>query len=128
MAGWILRDHVVGRPLATEQLPGITANRVRHAYDWGLFEISRPQPNRAVHPSGEELNPASSSDTFHPILNAQKPHFQDITSDPVLLLGGTSGTRRGELSRSTARIWLADSEDFVDAYVMETDGTYGKAN
>lgn len=125
VVGWISDDHVLGQPLDPRQLPGVTAGRADLAYDWCLFELNGPRLNRAIHPCGNPIDDELGSVTTHPILVAENPHFHDGTSDPVLVLGAAAGPRRGEISGVQARIWLAHSECFVDAYVLETDDDEG---
>ncbi|KAJ8117562.1 hypothetical protein OPT61_g1273 [Boeremia exigua] len=113
---WISSDNIVGRPLNPEDFPGITANRARLNYDWCLFGVANPRSNRAVGPGCDEV-----SGVTHSILTAEKPHFADEEPTPVLVLGAEGGSRHGELSNISARIWLAHCDAFVDAYILETD-------
>lgn len=125
VAGWISNDNVLGKPLDPRQLPAITANRASLAYDWCLFGVAEPHINRALHPSTNPSNAGIDLDRTHLILVAERPHLQDDTSDSVLLLGAVAGSRRGEISDVSSRIWLANSDCFVDAYVFEPKNSNG---
>ena len=128
VTGWISSDNVLGQPLDPQQLPGITANHTNLAYDWSLFEVAEPHANRAIHPSSEELSIKANPIEAHSILMADIPHFQDDESDPVIMLGAVAGSRRGELLSIPARIWMAYSDSFVDAYVLEINQSKGSYN
>lgn len=121
VTGWISDDNVLGRPLNSTQLPGITANRASPAYDWSLFDVAEARPNRALHRTSN--SPANNA---HTIELAEKPHFHDDEPCPVLMLGAVTGPRYGELATVPARIWLAYTETFVSAYILETEGDTGK--
>lgn len=126
ISGWISDDNILGCPLDPERLPGVCANRAEVTYDWILFEVSCPQSNEALHPAVDDENTHEGFPGSHSILIAQKPYTRDGVCDPVLLLGAVGGPRRGELSPIPARIWLAYSKTFVDAYVLETEDGDGK--
>ena len=126
-AGAVTIDCTLGHPLDPQKLPGVTANRAALGYDWCLFGVSDPHPNRAIHPRAGMHGESSDDISSHHILVAQTPHFEDDMSDTVLLLGASAHTRRGELSSTTARLWLAHSQDFVDAYMLETYDDGGRS-
>lgn len=115
---WISDDNVIGQPLDTQQLPGVTAGRAEVTHDWTLFEVQSLRPNRAVHLRLPDTTKGSVAVETHPILVAAKPSFRDGIADPVLLLGTPGGTRRGEFSNLPADLWLENNECFVDAYVL----------
>jgi len=107
--------HTVGHILDHSQLPGVSAGRATPLYDWALFTTASPRPNQA-HNAGKAAEMLNSS---HDILAAEKPRFYSGVSDTVIILDGTSGTRHGEMSSLPARIWIAQSKSFVDAYSLE---------
>ncbi|KAJ4362385.1 hypothetical protein N0V83_010478 [Neocucurbitaria cava] len=124
---WIPIESAIGNILLPEIFHGVTAGRTTPSYDWSLFTVSSPRPNEVNevnHSSSDVENDGTSNVRLHSILKAENPLFQDDISDPVLLLGAVGGNRRGELSSVPTRIWLAGSEGFVDAYLLQLqDGT-----
>ncbi|KAH7083870.1 hypothetical protein FB567DRAFT_604960 [Paraphoma chrysanthemicola] len=119
LGSWLPHNVALGRPISTESLPGTMAQRAKPGYDWCLLDMKSPLPNLAVHPESAHGGFAS-----HEILMAQIPVFEEGTSDPMLLLGASGGTRRGTISSTMGRIWLAHSASFVDTYLLElNEGT-----
>lgn len=117
LGSWICEHNVLGTVLDTSSMPAVSDGKVVKSHDWALFEVKEPRPNLAVHTSSHQAGVASEDVTTHDILQAELPQFNDDLSDPVLLLGGTKGTRRGELSSLPASICIGDTP--VDAYTME---------
>lgn len=111
--GRICEYNIVGEILDQNLLPGVTAGQARPSHDWALFEVEIPRPNTVVSDSDQQ-------DARH-ILSAARPSFTEGLSDPVVLLKNTGRTLRGELSDQSARIWLSQEEEFVDAYMLELD-------
>jgi hypothetical protein len=125
LADWISDGGVLGHILDSQRLPGVSANRARLSHDWALFGVQMPLRNLAGHDINDNGNDGSAS-TSYAILTAQKLHSKDDLSAPVRLLGAAGGNRRGELSDESARIWLAHSDCFVDAYMLELAEGTGK--
>jgi hypothetical protein len=123
---WVSDNATVGRPLNLRELPGVSANRANPSFDWSLIEMRNPRRNLAVHHSQSGEDESLEHGGTHPILIAQKPHFNDGLSDPVLLLGATSGPRFGDLLSVPASIYLVQSECFADAYMLEIKEGTGK--
>ena len=113
----------IGQALDPQDLPGVKSGRSIPSHDWALFEVSSPRPNLATPPQPATTGEKSNA---HPILIPEKPHFQDGISPPVLLLGASGCSRYGELSEAPARLWIAQTEDFVDAYMLEMSELSGK--
>lgn len=114
---------ILGSVLDPRKLPGVAAGQALPSHDWALFEIKIKMPNTAV-PIVNECPGVPENDAVHHILAAKRPRFEDGVSDPVLLLSGTHGTQRGELSSNSARIWIGHSRTFVDAYILELEEGY----
>jgi hypothetical protein len=115
---WIADDDVLGHVLLPPALPGVAAGRSALTHDWALFDVATPLPNmvaRMQHPPHYESEDLQN----RPILIAEKPHFLDDISAAVQLLGATEGPRDGELSSLPARLWLAHSDCFVNAYMLD---------
>lgn len=123
---WIPIESAIGNILLPEAFHGVAAGRATPSYDWSLFSVNTPRPNEVCQKSSGADNNDASDVRLHAILKAENPSFQDDISDPVLLLGATGGIRRGELSSVPARIWLAGSEGFVDAYLLQLQDGTGK--
>jgi hypothetical protein len=121
---WIPRGSGLGSVLKPDAYPGVTAGRAKQSHDWSLFTVNSPRSNRAYHLNvhGEDATDVAS----HMVLQAEKPVFHDDVSDPVLLLGATRGTRQGELCSVPTRLWLAQSDKFVDAYLLQVKNGTGE--
>ncbi|KAH8708453.1 hypothetical protein GQ44DRAFT_763464 [Phaeosphaeriaceae sp. PMI808] len=117
-SGWVTENDVLGHVVHHSKLPGVAAGRARPTHDWATFELSHTLPNKAVRSQSDNHNGDSDS---REILIAEHPYFQDGISEPVELLGAAGGSRRGELSSLPARIWLAHSTCFVDAYMFRLE-------
>ncbi|KAF2679287.1 hypothetical protein K458DRAFT_393978 [Lentithecium fluviatile CBS 122367] len=112
--------NVFGRILDVNALPGVSAGRIRPANDWSLFTVREPRMNRATGPPSDTgLEKSDESNTLHNIQVAEQPTFHDGESDPVLMLGGAGGPRRGTLSGLPTGIWIDKSNGFVNAYPLE---------
>jgi hypothetical protein len=110
LGGWICEHSIIGAVLDTSAAPAVANGIVTQSHDWALFEVKEPRPNLANHPLSEDV-------ASHEILKAERPLFNDDLSDPVLLLGGTKGTRRGELSSLPAFICISDT--LVEVFTLE---------
>jgi len=122
-------SHVIGRIVDTNALPGVSAGRTKPSNDWSLFVVNEPRINLATTPSStKDLETTAIMDTLQGIHVAEQPTFLDGASDPVLLLGGAGGPRRGELSSLPAAIWIEGSDGFVDAYPLELTESVGKCS
>jgi hypothetical protein len=126
LSHWVSDDAVIGQPLNLRELPGVSANRASPSYDWSLIQMKNSRQNIASQNSQPPGKGSVQLDKSHPILIAQKPHFNDGISDPVLLLGATSGALFGELLSVPASIYLVQSERFADAYMLEVKKGNGK--
>ncbi|KAF2794524.1 hypothetical protein K505DRAFT_383881 [Melanomma pulvis-pyrius CBS 109.77] len=112
----------LGQVIDPSKLPGVTARITKQSYDWVLVSVDNPRPNEVVGSvSGRDHYRVANNESTHKIMIASRPSFQDNISDPVLLLSGTQGTLRGELSSLPARIWVSHSEGFVSAYMLELE-------
>ncbi|KAF2259286.1 hypothetical protein CC78DRAFT_586118 [Lojkania enalia] len=100
--GFICEDNILGSILDPELLPGVAAGNTAPSHDWVLFSLELPRPNQVPKIHSTE-------------------QFTDGVSNSVLLLGGTHGIRRGELSDSMARVLIRQGEGFVDAYMLELE-------
>ncbi|KAF1846956.1 uncharacterized protein K460DRAFT_50841 [Cucurbitaria berberidis CBS 394.84] len=121
---WIPAECAIGGILLPESFRGVSAGRTAPSYDWTLFSVNAARPNQVIKRGSCVENDAANDVEVHSILKAERPLFQDEVSDPVLLLGAVGGVRRGELSSVPSRIWLTESEGFVDAYLLQLeDGT-----
>lgn len=119
--------NLLGQPLDPRKLPGVSADHPGSAYDWSLVEIRDPQPNQTMHQNqGTGIDVAACTDSY-PILVAKHPYSEDSTSDTVLLLSAVGRERRGVLDIVPASIWLAHSEDFGNAYMLELNDGSGKS-
>lgn len=58
---------------------------------------------------------------------AARPTFHDDISDPVFMIGGSTGPKPGELSSLVSRILIGSSKKFVDAYMLTLNGTEGES-
>ncbi|CAO2655216.1 Nn.00g102800.m01.CDS01 [Neocucurbitaria sp. VM-36] len=117
---WVPIECAIGDVLLPEAFRGVSAGRATPSYDWTLFSVNATRLNQVIHQSRNEIDDTS-DERVHSILKAEQPCFQDDVSDPVLLLGPAGGVRRGELSSVPTRIWLAGSEGFVDAYLLQLE-------
>lgn len=121
---WLSKENALGRPLDPDRLPGVAARRTRPSYDWSLFNMKLPRLNEAAQIWTGKVEAAyknTSTTKSHAILIAEKPNFDDDVSDTVIMLGAAAGTRRATLSIMPASIWMADSQSFVCAYVLQID-------
>jgi hypothetical protein len=126
LSHWVSDDAVIGQPLNLKELPGVSANRASPSYDWSLIQMKNSRQNLASQNFQPSENGSFQLGRSHSILIAQKPYFNDGVSDPVLLLGATSGAQFGELLSVPASIYLVQSERFVDAYMLEVKKGNGK--
>lgn len=124
--GWICEHNIVGQILDPGRLRGVSAGNATPSHDWALFDVKAPLPNLVVPKSTEGTEDNQGCGALRPILQADRPKFKDDLSDPVLLLSGSHGAQRGELSNLPARIWIAQSRTFVDAYTLELEEGNGK--
>jgi hypothetical protein len=140
VAGWTCEHNLVGQVVDPEKLPGVAARGVKRTHDWALIDVDEPRPNEVVGVASrhdrnhdKNKNTASDDDTLagndntQQILAATHPTFQDNISDPALLLSGTHGTQRGEISCLPASIWLSHTGGFVKAYMLELEDGNGKS-
>jgi hypothetical protein len=121
--GWICEHNILGNVLDLDNLPGVTARHARPSHDWALFSLKSYRPNVVVDTPDRVIQDnkndnVTQRDLQH-ILIPQRPTFKDNLSEPVLLVGGMRGTRRGELSNLPARLWIGQTECFVDAHTLE---------
>jgi hypothetical protein len=123
---WICKEHIVGQVIDPSEHPGIAAGSTKQTHDWALIDTNVPRPNEVANAMFNQ--PDVSNETAHQILVATRPSFQDQISDPVLLLSGTHGTLRGELSSLSASIWVRQGDGFVDAYMLELADGAGKTS
>jgi hypothetical protein len=121
--GWICEHNILGNVLDLDNLPGVTARHARPSHDWALFSLESYRqnvvvdtPERVIQDNRDDN--VTQRDLQH-ILIPQRPTFKDNRSEPVLLVGGMRGTRRGELSNMPARLWIGQTECFVDAHTLE---------
>lgn len=118
---WICEHNIIGQVLDPSGFPGVSAGNATLSHDWALFNVKAPRPNMAVPATTQSNGRAHKNEPGYNILQADRPKFKDDLSDPVLLLSGTNGTRRGELSNLPTRIWIGHSNAFVDAYTLELE-------
>jgi hypothetical protein len=122
-------SHALGRVVDTNSLPGVNAGLTKASNDWSLFMVNQPRMNRVSAPLVDNnVGTMAKADTLQSIHVAERPIFHDGASDPVLLLGGMGGPRRGELSSLPAAIWIEQSAGFVDAYPLELTDNVGKGS
>ena len=93
---------------------------VQPCYDWALFTARSSMPNELCalkYPGCFERRELKAT---------AKPTFHDRLSEPVVMMGGSRGPLRGELSSLMSRILIGSSGAFVDAYMMTPNEKYGK--
>jgi hypothetical protein len=125
IGAWLSSEEILSRPLDPAKLPGVQAQRAQPSHDWCLFGMQPTFGNKAVHKSNSVSD--TNADTLpgndsHPIIIAERPTFNDDTSDPVLILGAAAGSRAGVLSALPASIWMSSCQKFISAYVLQMDG------
>ena len=95
IGAWLSSEEILSRPLDPARLPGVQAQRAHPSHDWCLFEVQPTHCNKAIHTSKKV--PTTKTDTLpdnenHSIVIAERPAFNDDTSDPVLILGAAAGS------------------------------------
>jgi hypothetical protein len=127
---WICEHNILGTVLNLDDLPGVTSRHARPSHDWALFNLESYRPNVVVDVPCSYIDDQFSKDDsvkkedLQQVLFSQRPIFNDNLSEPVLLVGGMKGSRRGELSNLPARLWIGQAECFVDAYTLELNDDY----
>jgi hypothetical protein len=87
-------------------------NNAQQSHDWVLFTTKSSMPN--------ELCALKSPGCFErrELKQAACPTFHGGISEPVIMMGGSNGPKRGELSSIMSRILIGSSGTFVDAYIL----------
>ncbi len=91
------------------------------SHDWLLLTIKSGMPN--------ELLARKSPGCFErrELREAARPGFHDGVSEPVIMIGGSHGPKRGELSSLISRVLIGSSNKFVDAYVLTLNNRDGES-
>jgi hypothetical protein len=99
---------------------GSSDNSIQPSHDWALFTTELKMPN--------ELCALKSPGCFErrELKQAARPTFHGGISEPVILIGGSNGPKRGELSSLMSRILIGSSGNFVDAYILTLDENNGE--
>jgi hypothetical protein len=107
--------------LDNRKLAGLTNQDIQPSHDWTLFTIKSSKPN--------ELCALKSPGHFErrELKEAARPTFHDELSDPVIMMGGSRGPKRGELSSLMGRILIGSSDTFVDAYMLTLNEQGGES-
>jgi hypothetical protein len=99
---------------------GSSDNSIQPSHDWALFTTKLNMPN--------ELCALKSPGCFErrELKQAARPTFHGGLSEPVILIGGSNGPKRGELSSLMSRILIGSSGNFVDAYILTLNENNGE--
>lgn len=106
--------------LDSRKLGGLANRDIQPSHDWKLFTVKSSKPN--------ELCALKSPGLFErrKLKEAARPTFHDELSEPVIMIGGSHGPKRGELSSLMGRILIGSSDTFVDAYMLTLSGQGGE--
>jgi hypothetical protein len=101
---WASEQNSLGKVKNHKEFPGITAGQAKLSHDWAIFDLETLRPNEAIKPECNQNKAAVEENGSHSILKASRPAFQDGLGESVLLLSGSHGSQRGELSTLQARM------------------------
>ncbi|KAK4085019.1 uncharacterized protein Triagg1_9 [Trichoderma aggressivum f. europaeum] len=94
-------------------------------YDWALIEMISYKPNlirprRMSHDETQEGGVFNFRD--HELVMSASPSDGHGKRQPVVLLSGSEGLKRGSLSALPSRLLLGPGREFVDALILDLDG------
>lgn len=93
-------------------------------YDWALIDMISYKPN-LIRPRKMPHDEAQESGVFnfrdHELVKPISPSGSHCRRQPVVLISGSEGLKRGSLSALPSRLLLGPGREFVDALILNLD-------